>query len=308
MKSFITTLETSPPYDFDLTASYATYFRGDYGTDSFRNSTFRRLLDIRNRPCLACVRSLGTLDSPLLEMELQGPALDRKVVQEAQQQVGWLLGVDQDVTPFYERAFGDPVLAALVQGLRGLHVPQTVSVYEALVLAILGQQISSHVARTLRTLLIQTYGPSLEVSGIAYHAFPRPESLAAAGVERLRSIKVSARKAEYIVDISSRAASGDLDLEGLRTSTDEQVISVLTGIRGVGSWTAQWLLIRALGRTDAFPHLDLALRRALATLVKDDKLLDPQAALTYSRRWSPFRSCVTAYLFAAIRSGRFSES
>lgn len=82
---------------------------------------------------------------------------------------------------------------------------------------------------------------------------------------------------------------------------------VLTGIRGVGSWTAQWLLIRGLGRTDAFPHLDLALRRALAALVKDDRLLNPQEALIYSRRWSPFRSYVTAYLFGALRSGRFAE-
>lgn len=306
MKSFATTLEPVSPYDFDLTASYDTYFRGDYGADSYREGVFRRLLEIRGRPCLVAVRSLGTVDSPRLEMKLQGPALDRKIREEAQRQAGWLLGLEQDMIPFYEMALEDPVLIPLVRGLRGLHVPRTVSVYEALVLAILGQQISSHVARMLRTSLIRTYGRPLEVSGVTYHAFPGPEAMAASGAEELRSIKISTGKAESILDISSRVASGDLDLEALRSRSDEEVIAVLTGLRGVGPWTAQWLLIRGLGRPDAFPHLDLALRRALAALMKDDGLLDPREALSYSRRWSPFRSHVTAYVFGATRSGRFT--
>jgi DNA-3-methyladenine glycosylase II len=204
-------------------------------------------------------------------------------------------------------ALDDPTLSPLVRGLRGLHVPHTASVFEALVLAILGQQISSQVARTLRTLLIQTYGTPEEVLGVMYHAFPSPETLAAAGLEGLRSIKLSERKARYIADIAARTASGELDLEGLRTLTDEEVVRALTGIRGVGPWTAHWLLIRALGRSDGFPHGDLALQRTLGLVLNSGNPLGPDEALEYSRRCSPFRSYVTTYLFAAARSGRLEE-
>ena len=307
MDRAVITIEPRPPYDFDLTAAYATYFRGHYGTESFQDGAFRRLLDCRGRLCLVGVRSLGTVDSPLLEVEIEmaDTSLDADVVSAVKRQVAWILGTDQDVVPFYRMAMNDSVVSSLAQGLRGLHVPHTASVYEGLVLAILGQQISSHAARMVRTLLIQTYGPLAEVSGVSYYAFPRPEAIAAAGVEGLKSIKFSARKAEYVVGIATKVASGELDLDGLRHQPDEEVIQRLINIRGVGLWTVQWLLIRALGRTDGFPHGDLALQRLLGLLVNGGPALGPEEALEYSRRWSPFRSYMTTYLFAAARSGRF---
>ena len=307
MEQVIVTLTATPPYDFELTAAAATSFRGHYGTEIFQDGIFRRLLDLGdNRLCLASAFSRGTVESPRLQVELTGAALDEDIVVEACRQVSWILGIDQDLAPFYGMALQEPTLATLVRGMKGLHVPHTTSVYEALILAILGQQVNSHVARLLCNLLIQTFGPSAQVAGVTYHAFPRPEALVAAGVDGLRSIKFSARKAQYILDIAGRVTSGELDLEGLHTRSDEDVTHTLTGIRGVGLWTAQWLLIHALGRTDGFPHNDLALQRTLGILLKGGTPLRPEEALECSRRWSPFRSYVTTYLFAAIRSGRLT--
>ena len=307
MDRLIVAITPTPPYDFDLTAAYTTYFRGQYGAESFREGVFRRLLDCRGQLCLVGVRSLGTIDSPLLEIEMAGSTLDVDVVSEAKGQVAWILGMDQDLVSFYRMAMRDSAVDRLALDLRGLHVPHTASVYEALVLAILGQQISSHVARVIRTLLIQTYGPSAEMSGVTYYAFPRPDAIVAAGVKGLRAIKLSARKAEYITDIAARVASGEMDLEGLQHQPDEEVVRTLMSIRGVGLWTAQWLLIRALGRPDGFPHGDLALQRLLGLLVSGDTPLSPEEVLDYSRRWSPFRSYMTTYLFAAARSDRFAS-
>ena len=303
MEHVVITLLPTPPYNFDLTAAYATFFRGRHGSDIFEGGIFQRLLDLGDRLCLASVLSSGTIDLPCLKIELTGTALDDASIAKAQGQIAWILGIDQDLTPFYHLAQDDPTLAPLVQSLRGLHIPHTASVYEALVLAILGQQISSHVARVMRTLLIETYGPVLEVSGVIYHSFPRPNDLMAAGVDRLRALGFSARKSQYIADISASLASGQLDLEGLPTKSGEEVTRILTDIRGVGLWTTHWLFIRALDRTDGFPHGDLALCRILGQLLNAGTPLRPEEALEYSSRWSPFRSYVTAYLFAAMRSG-----
>ena len=217
-----------------------------------------------------------------------------------------MLSTDDELGPFYRMALGDPLLAPLVPVLYGLHIPHTATVFEGLVLAILGQQISTPVARMLRTLLIETYGPRMALEGEAYYAFPRAESLVEAGVDGLRAIKLSTRKSEYIVDIASRVASGELDLEGLRGRPAQEVVETLTAIRGVGTWTANWLLIRALGDTDGFPAADLALQRTLGLLVNDGGAMSASEAADYSTRWSPYRSYVTTYLFAAVRSGQMA--
>jgi len=296
-------LQPTPPYNFELTATHATHFQGRYGADIFENGIFHRLLDLGEYPGLVSVQSPGTTDSPCLEAQLTAPVLDDTLIARVRQQTTRILGIHQDLNPFYHMASYDPALARLIPAFRGLHLPQSASIYEALVLAILGQQINSRVAHMLRDRLVVTYGLTREISGITYHCFPRPEALIVAGTTGLRAQKMSTRKAQYIVDISRKVASRELDLEALRTETDDEATASLTTISGVGLWTAHWLLIRALDRGDGFPHGDLALRRALGLIFATDAPPGPEEALTYSQRWRPFRSYVTAYLFAAIRSG-----
>ena len=300
------TLTPTPPYSFDLTAGYLAYFQGHYGADRLEDGVFSRLLDVGGKLALLRVNSSGTLDAPLLELSVEGDELDESGVAESRRQAEWMLGIDQDLSAFYNMARDDEHLGPVVELMRGLHIPRTATTYEALILAILGQQISSHIARILRTLLIETHGRSIENGGLTYYAFPRPEAVAAAGVDGLRRIKFSGRKSEYTVDIASKVASGELELEGLRACSAAEVVETLTALRGIGPWTAQWLMIRSLGHTDGFPEGDLALQRTLGFLVNGGKRMSPGEALLYSERWSPYRSYAVTYLFAGVRSGRLS--
>jgi 3-methyladenine DNA glycosylase/8-oxoguanine DNA glycosylase len=302
MKKTIIQLTPIPPYDFDLVATYATYFQGRYAADHFQDGVYRRLLDVRGTICLANVCSTGSVGAPSLELTLKGSVLSERVVCEARVQVGRLLGTEQELEPFYRMALKDPVLNPIVKKFRGLHIPQTQSLWEALVLAILGQQVSSQVSRQMRNMLVEKYGRAIKDSGVIYRAFPRPEVLVKAGLEDLYLIKMSKRKARYIFDTALALASRERDLDSLRSLPDNEVVRKLTEIRGVGLWTAHWFLIRGLGRPDAFPHGDLALRRTMKGLFHNERLFQPEETLKYSYRWSPFRSFVTAYLFAAIRS------
>ncbi len=297
-------LEPTPPYDFALTAGYATHFERRYAAESFEDGVYRRLLDLGGRLALAEARSAGGRDAPRVDVALRGAGLDAADADLARAQLSLLLGAEDDVRPFYEMARADDLLAPLVKGLYGLHVPQAASVYEALTLSIIGQQISAGVARVLRGLLIENFGRRAEFDGESYWAFPRPEAVAAAGIDDLRALKLSRRKAEYVLGVSERVASGDLDLEGLRGLPPAEVVERLTGIRGVGPWTAHWLLISALGETDGFPSGDLALQRTLGRLVNGGPPMAAAEALAYSERWSPHRSHVTTYLFASTRAAR----
>lgn len=308
------------PYDFDLTVGSMTFFQARHAADMFEDGVLRRVLSLSglsptgpsptgsgNKSALVSARSVGSVDAPALAVEIIGDDLTQADTDEALQIVRRMLGADTDIASFYEMALADPHLAPMLRNMRGLRPTCAPTAFEALALAILGQQISAHVARMLRNLLIETYGDPIAVNGETLRSFPRPLTLAEAGVEGLRAIKFSGRKAEYITGISERIVSGELSLEAMRDLPDDEIVRGLLALRGVGAWTAHWMLMRAFGRTDGFPQGDLALQRMMGILVGDGSPMPPDEALAYSERWSPYRSWVTAYMFAAGRAGRFAE-
>jgi DNA-3-methyladenine glycosylase II len=299
VESSTVTLRPRQPYDFNLTAGYHTYFRGVYGADRFEDGVYRRLLHVGGQPILASARSNGDE----LEVEIQGETVTPHVAAEVADKVGWLLGCDVDMEGFYLMASTDTVLDKAVRRLYGLHPPHTLTVFEAVVMAIVGQQIASNIAAIIRGLLVDRLGPSFEVDGNTYRAFPGADSFLTAGMKGLREMKLSERKAEYILDIAYRVSTGALDLEGLHALTDDQISQRLLALRGIGPWTVNWVSLRALGRENAFPIGDLALRRVMSTLYFGGRETDASALENFSRRWSPYRSFVTLYLFAAARMG-----
>jgi len=303
MDRLIASIKPVPPFNFELTAGYHTYFQSRYGTDTMKDSVYRRLLDLDDKLVLASVRSIGTLEAPELALELQGPELSPDDVESATDRVSWLLGVDQGLAPFYELGRADQAMAGLVEQFYGLHLPHTASVFEALVLAVLGQQISTNVARIIRTLLIETFGPSAEFDGETYYAFPRPASIWASSPAELHTMKLTQRKSEYVHGLAGSALDPEMGLECLEELTDREIVEKLVALRGVGMWTAQWALIRAVGRPDALPLGDLALRRVVSRLFMDGEDVNDAKVEEIAQRWSPYRTYATVYLFSALRTG-----
>ena len=303
MDRLTVSIKPVPPFNFELTAGYHTYFQSRYGTDTMEDGVYRRLLDLDDKLVLASVRSIGTLEAPELALELQGPELSPDDVESATDRVSWLLGVDQGLAPFYELGRADQAMAGLVEQFYGLHLPHTASVFEALVLAVLGQQISTNVARIIRTLLIETFGPSAEFDGETYYAFPRPASIWASSPAELHTMKLTQRKSEYVHGLAGSALDPEMGLECLEELTDREIVEKLVALRGVGMWTAQWALIRAVGRPDALPLGDLALRRVVSHLFMDGEDVNDAKVEEIAQRWSPYRTYATVYLFSALRTG-----
>ena len=92
-------------------------------------------------------------------------------------------------------------------------------------------------------------------------------------------------------------------MESLHRMSDEDVVKRVVELRGVGVWTAQWVLIRALGRPDGLPLGDLALRRVVSRSYFGGSEIDDAQLADFAQRWSPWRAYATVYLFAAVRQG-----
>lgn len=301
MQTLTVKLYPVPPFDFELTAGYHTYFQGRSGADSMADGVYRRLLDLDGRTALASVRSTGTVDAPEMALELRGETLADGDAVLAAEQVRGMLGTQQDLAPFYRLAADDPALADLAGTFHGLHLPRTATLFEGLTLAILGQQISASVARMMRLLMIERYGEQAEFDGVVYYAFPRPEAISASTPDELRTLKLTQRKSEYVHGLAAEALRPEW--AELVSLPDEEFVRRLTALRGVGKWTAQWALVRGLARPDALPLGDLALRRGVSRLLREGEPVTDAEVEQIAERWRPWRSYATAYLFAAMRSG-----
>ena len=198
-----------------------------------------------------------------------------------------VIGLPFELEPFYAWAAGDEVLGGIVQRLAGFRPSLAPDPFEMLVGAITAQQVSLFSALAIRNRLIERFG---ERAGEAW-AFPTRARIATAREAELAALGFSRRKAEYVVGL----ARAELDLDALALLPDDEVKSRLGALRGIGEWTTEWFLARHLGRPNAWPWGDLALRKAVAALYRG---LDVREARP---RFHPFENLSAHYLLLAQR-------
>ena len=174
----------------------------------------------------------------------------------------------------------------------GIRLPGCVDRFELAVRAILGQQISVAGARTMANRLNERYGQALEpqmqdgVPAGLTHLFALPETLAHAGAQHIAQIGLPQRRAETLHAVAQRWPTLALAKADARA---QDIIPELLSIPGLGPWTAQYIVMRALSHPDAWPAGDLILRRQLAP-VDSPKPLTERACETAAQAWQPYRS------------------
>jgi DNA-3-methyladenine glycosylase II len=130
-----------------------------------------------------------------------------------------------------------------------------------------------------------------------YPGRPTPERLRAIPSARLRKAGVSPQKIVYLKDLARRVADGRLDLARLRDKDDEEIISAMDEVKGVGRWTAQMFLIFSLGRPDVLPVDDFGIRAAIMRTYGLRHLPKAERIERIARPWHPFSTIACLYLW-----------
>jgi AraC family transcriptional regulator, regulatory protein of adaptative response / DNA-3-methyladenine glycosylase II len=201
------------------------------------------------------------------------------------------LGLGSDPTVVLDALGDEPLLGAAVRAAPGRRVPGTPDGDELAVRAVLGQQISLAGAAAAAARLARGYGePLRRPLGSVTHLFPSAPALASVDPASFRMPRSRARTLHLLC---TALASGAIVLE--RGGDRERVRAQLLALPGIGPWTADYVLMRALGDTDVFLATDLGIRRALEQL---GVAADPASALALAERWRPYRSFAMQYLWA----------
>jgi DNA-3-methyladenine glycosylase II len=206
-----------------------------------------------------------------------------------------LLGLSIDLSAFAEMAAGDSLLGPLAVRMRGLKPPRFPTVFEALVNAVACQQLSLAVGIQLLNRLTDRHGRAWEDAD-GPRAFPDPERLAGLRPDDLRHHGFSLTKARSIIEAARAIVDGDLDLERLGQLDDAEVIERLTRLHGIGRWSAEYVLLRGLGRLHIFPGDDVGAHNKLRRLFQIEARLDYDAVGQLVGRWDPYAGLVYFHL------------
>ena len=250
-------IEPLPPFRLDLSV-WALRRRPKNNVDVWDGSTYRRRgrsFPVRLSSCRS--RESRATRGPLLEVTLIGDRRRLVGEEEVRPVVERLLGLHVDLSVFYGLAELDQVIGPIVTRFRGLKPPRFPTVFEALLNAVACQQLSLESGLSMLNRLASTYGEAVAAGTPFLNAFPTPHSLARLESSALHDLGFSRRKARTIIEIARAVDTGELDLEGLEHVSDAEAFALLTSLDGIGRWSAEYVLLRGLGRLNVFPGDDV---------------------------------------------------
>lgn len=211
------------------------------------------------------------------------------------------LDLDRDIAPFYQMAGSDLLLKPLIERHYGLRLIAIPDLFEALCWSVIGQQINLKFAYTLKKRVVETFGEKITFGKRNYWLFPSPETLAALSPEALMKFQFSRNKAEYLIGIARLFAAGKISRESLRDGNDPgNTRQALLQIRGVGNWTADYVLMKCFRIPSAFPIGDVGLHNALKIqlgLSQKPSLADIEKI---AAGWKGWEAYATFYLWRTL--------
>jgi len=189
---------------------------------------------------------------------------------------------------------GDPILGALIDrmGPFALEMKQAGSLFEAMLRSIVYQQLHGKAAATIHARVL---------TELEKHGGPVPEALAKTSDEALRRAGLSSNKLLAVRDLATKCLAGVVPtFAEAHALSDEELVTRLTAVRGIGPWTVHMLLIFYLGRPDVMPTGDFAIRLGFKKLYKKRQEPKPEVIIKHARRWQPFRSVASWYLWRSL--------
>ncbi len=185
----------------------------------------------------------------------------------------------------------DAQLAGVIKAVGQCSIKVRNNAFQSLVESIIFQQLAGTAATVIYERFIKYY------NGI----MPTPVQILSTPETELKSkVGLSSKKIEYLKDLSSKIEYGRLNLDTLPSTADEEVITTLQQVKGIGRWTAEMFLIFCLGRQDVLPVTDLGVRKAMQKLYSLPELPKPATMLAIAQPWKPYRSIATWYLWKSL--------
>lgn len=290
-------IELVPPSDFNFQECLVFLGRSDAEVlHLIHENSFFKCIKIKEKKILMKV----SMKQEKLVIEFPDVLPNKFSRLQAAKYIWNLFDLDRDMKPFYELAEKDALLNTVVSTHHGLRIIGIPDLFEALTWAIIGQQINLNFAYTLKRRLTEVYGENYEFDGKTMWIFPEPEIIAALHVSDLQKLQFTTRKAEYILGIARSISDGTLSKEQLLLLEKEEARAFLLSIRGIGGWTADYVLMKCLKDPAAFPIADVGLHNAIKAQLDLERKPSIEEILKLSAGWKGLEAYAAFYLWRSL--------
>jgi len=270
------TLKPTPPFDFDQSLNFLGTFMPTRQEQTISLRILTKAISIDGQPVVFQVNSTGMIENPQLEYILfSAEPISEDMHRTIVERISFFLGLDDDLLPFYRIGREDADFASLIDSLYGYHQVKFLTPFENACWAVLTQRNPMNMAQKTKQVLIERYGHQLEVHDHVYRAFPEAIPIAVSDYDELLQIIRNDRRTEYL--IATARAFSEVDDEFLKAAPNEEVEAWLRSIKGIGEWSATFIMIRGLGRTEHVPLTEARLLEAASKVYGHGKELDREA-------------------------------
>lgn len=283
------------PFRLDLTV-WALRRRASNLIDRWDGHTYQRVLVIGEKPIEASVTQTGPPHAPRLLAILTGKQISFAERASVRKTLECLLGIRLELGEFYRLAARDAKLGPMAERFRGVKPPRFPGLFEALVNAIACQQMSLSLGILLLSRLTQKFGLAAGGTPAPACAFPRPEDLARLKPEAFRKLGFSRQKGRALIALAQAFRDHPREWELLEDLDNRTAVERLLELRGIGRWSAEYVLLRGLRRLNVYPGDDVGARHNLKRWLGLRKTLDYEGVRRITGRWQPYAGFVYFHL------------
>jgi DNA-3-methyladenine glycosylase II len=284
------------PPPLDMAASLELFRRsGDDLIDRWDGTRLVRAVEVDGRWVPFAATASSDTGSPTFDVVVEDAAradIIRSIVATT------FVAAPMEYTSLLEE---DPILAALDARFPGVRQIRQLDLFTALIRCISAQQVNLRWAVTTRRRLAEACGQRHEVDGHTVYSLS-PQRIAGVDPGEIRALQFTTSKSIAIVATAHALLERGLNLETLRAYDDEEVIAELVTIRGIGRWSAEWVLARSLGRPRVVAG-DLGVRKAVGLAYLDDAAPSESDVRAATAHWGESAGTAQALLLHALGEG-----
>lgn len=291
-------IEIQPPKVFDFEECLVFLGRSNEEVlHQIRDGLLYKLIKV-NGELILC--KIG-FRQPVIHIEFPVHALSITNHEEVAAYIWEWFDLDQDLSHFYEMASQDKVLHKVYKNYYGLRMMCIPDLFEALTWAIIGQQINLTFAYKLKKSFVEHFGEHFTFEGDTYWLYPTYERIATLEVDELRKLQFTVRKAEYVIGVAKAMTNGELTKEMLLQEQEYHFVQKsLMEIRGVGAWTADYVMMKCLHYSSAFPIADVGLHNALKLQLGLERKPTIAEIKEVEANWQSWQAYATFYLWRSL--------
>jgi DNA-3-methyladenine glycosylase II len=289
-------LHPSGPYDLSLSLSVAHAFSPEKRADE----NILRLAVMLGEMHAVMNITQTSLDPP----ELKVWSTQKVSKDHLKKAAEWVILSELDLSPFYSISQRHRRLGPIVRQLYGIKHLRPATIFEMAVIAVTEQQISLAAAYRIRHRIVEKFGQKIDDLWL----FPGPRVLSETPQRELAACGLSSRKAQYIKDFARAVSDGTFNLDSIKNMNDDEARAFIEGQRGFGRWSANYILIRGLGRVDSVPSDDLGIRTILGQYLGDGSRMTAAEVEESLSPFKPYRGLAMFYFLAHSRLSKMNKS